>query len=120
MENGDPVFEKVIPLSQRSLRGLVQDATLRFLQKTSGHRLADISIAERNDETLLLLGRFLLTPSPDELALFNEAIHDVNLGSSQSDKIIDRISDEKSLQRRGIIGIGEPLDVRLASRSSKC
>ena len=117
LEDGAPQYaDEVVPATQIKTRLSVQGVTLNFLRTWCSQAVPDLADLEMKDESVAMLGRFLLTPSKEELELFVDGIHDVNLGTSQTTKLINRAQDRAILQRRGLIGIGEIDKIGLAWR----
>ena len=116
-DEGEPQFsDEVVPAWQLQKRLDIQQATMRFLDAAFSKEVPSGTDKEIKDETIILLGHFLLMPSKQELGYFEDGVHDVNLGSNQINRLTSRSKDLAILQRRGLTGVGKIDDIGLAWR----
>jgi len=107
-DEGEPKFStEAIPDKQIKMREGIQSATLQFLRFAFSDKRHHLSGKEMKDETIGLLGRFLITPCQDELNFFDGVAHDVNLGSSQTVSLLNRGENLLIAQKRGLMGLGD-------------
>ena len=104
-EDGTPVYKSsTISQKQKDVRAKIQESALKFgeisHQDTVLSLAADIT-AKR--DTLALLGRLLMLPTEPEAMLLADFSHDVNLGTSVVEIMVDRDQTKTDLRRRGLM-----------------
>lgn len=100
-----PIYKSSnITQEQKDIRALIQRNALNFAEQA--HIDAVLSrpgdIAARR-ATLASLGRLLLLPTEKEVQLLAGFAHDVNLGTSMIEKMVDTQRSQTDLWRRGLL-----------------
>ncbi len=105
-DEGIPIYSrKVIPEQQIALCEDVQRYALEFLSSALVSSVPPITTRAVVDETVCLLGRLLFLPSAKELSAFGNAVHDVNLATEQTERLIDISTTNSIIRKRGLVGL---------------
>lgn len=95
----------LISPTQASTRALVQDGALSFARTANDafHRPPKSDdLDARRQMALAILGRLLFVPQPEEVAVFAQFQHDVNLGTDDLVGLVDYEKAKIGLRRRGL------------------
>lgn len=105
-DEGIPIYSrKVIPKQQIVLCEDVQRHALEFLSSALVSSVPTITPRAVVDETVCLLGRLLFLPSDKEISAFDNAVHDVNLATEQTERLIDITNTNSIVRKRGLLGL---------------
>lgn len=105
-DEGIPIYSrKVIPKQQIALCKDVQRYALEFLSSALVSSVPTITPRAVVDETVCLLGRLLFLPSEKEISAFDNAVHDVNLATEQTERLIDTTNTNSIVRKRGLLGL---------------
>ena len=105
-DEGVPVYSrKVIPEQQIAFCEDVQRHALDFVSSALVSSVPIITRRAVVDETACLLGRLLFLPSAKEISAFENAVHDVNLATEQTERLIDILTTNSIARKRGTEGL---------------
>ena len=106
-DEGIPIYSrKVIPEQQIAFCEDVQRHAVDFVSSALVSSVPIINRRAMVDETACLLGRLLFLPSAKEISAFENAVHDVNLATEQTERLIVDISTTNLIARkRGMEGL---------------
>lgn len=102
--DGTPIQGKVdVGREQTRMRSRVQDGVLAFARAGSAGYLTEPAITAdmRRRAAMGCLARLLYLPRPTEVDLLERFAHDVNLGTSDTNQLIDRDRSAIDLRRNG-------------------
>ncbi|WP_146151024.1 hydrolase [Allosphingosinicella deserti] len=91
--------------TQNNIRDRIQDGCLAFAN-TAGRGVSRPAASDdarsRRDAAAACLARLLFMPSADEVEIFSAFEHDVNLGTSETVRLLDTDEAADGLRRRGL------------------
>lgn len=107
-DDGLPIFSReVIPKWQIALREDIQHCAIEFVSRALIDGVPPLTSKAVADETLSLIGRFLFLPSKKEIPAFDGALHDVNLGTEETELMMSTPITNKIMRKRGLMGLAQ-------------
>jgi FMN phosphatase YigB (HAD superfamily) len=105
-DEGLPIYSrKVVPAHQNALCEDIQRHAIQFVSSALVGGVPSITRNAVVDETASLIGRLLFLPSIKEISAFDDAIHDVNLATNQTERLIDISTTNSIVRKRGVGGL---------------
>lgn len=105
-DHGFPVYaNEAVPSEQIDFRAEIQRHSIDFVSNALNYGVPHAKNSAVVDETVALIARFLFLPSCREIPAFDNAVHDVNLGTDQTVGIINSSLTNKIVRKRGLLGL---------------